>query len=186
MDDKKIVELYWQRNETAINETQQKYQNYLIKIAYNILYDLDDSEESVNETYLAAWNSIPPHKPDVLTTYLGKLTRRISIDIFRKRTRTKRQASEYALSLEELEDCIPDKNTPEQALDTSLLANTINTFLRTLPDISRNVFIGRYYYLDSVKDVAAYCGISQGKAKTILFRTRCKLKEYLAKEGFNV
>lgn len=186
MDDKSIVELYLKRDESAIDKTQQKYHHYLIKIAYNILSDTEDSEESVNETYLATWNSIPPHKPDVLSTYLGKITRRISIDIFRKRNRTKRQGAQYALSLAELEECIPDNNTPEQALDNSLLSNAINLFLRTLPENTRNVFIGRYYYLDSVKEVARYCGISEAKTKTILYRTRCKLKEYLTKEGFNI
>jgi RNA polymerase sigma-70 factor (ECF subfamily) len=186
MDDKSIVELYLNRDESAIDKTQQKYQHYLTKIAYNILSDIEDSEESVNETYLATWNSIPPHKPDILSTYLAKLTRRISIDIFRKRNRTKRQGSQYALSLVELEECLPDTNTPEQTLDNTLLSNAINSFLRTLPENTRNIFIGRYYYLDSVKDVARYCGISEAKAKTVLYRTRCKLKEYLTKEGFNI
>ena len=106
MQDEKIVELYWKRDESAVRETQEKYENYLYKIAYNILSDKEDSNESVNDTYLAAWNSMPPHKPNVLSTYLGKLTRRISIDIFRKRNRIKRQVSEYALSLTELQDCI--------------------------------------------------------------------------------
>ena len=112
MQDEKIVELYWQRDESAIEETQGKYGRYLGKIAYNILADLEDSQESVNDTYLAAWNSMPPQKPSVLATYLGKITRRISIDIFRRRHREKRQASEYALSLSELEDCVGGGPSP--------------------------------------------------------------------------
>ena len=186
MQDEKIVELYWQRDESAISETQAKYENYLYKIAYNILSDKEDSFESVNDTYLAAWNSIPPHRPNVLSTYLGKLTRRISIDIFRKRNRIKRQASEYALSLTELENCFSSDNSPEKDYESKVLGEVINAFLRTLPDDARNVFIGRYYFLDSVKDVANYCGISESKAKTLLFRTRNSLREYLEKEGFTI
>lgn len=186
MQDEKIVELYWQRDESAIRETQEKYENYLYKIAYNILSDKEDSHESVNDTYLAAWNSMPPHKPNVLSTYLGKLTRRISIDIFRKRNRIKRQASEYALSLTELEDCISGDNSPEKDYEAKVLGEAINSFLRTLSVDARNVFIGRYYFLDSVKDVAKYCGISESKAKTLLFRTRNSLREYLKKEGFDL
>ena len=186
MQDEKIVELYWNRDESAIRETQEKYENYLYKIAYNILFDKEDSNESVNDTYLAAWNSMPPHKPNVLSTYLGKLTRRISIDIFRKRNRIKRQGSEYALSLTELEDCISGDNSPEKDYEAQILGEAINTFLRTLSIDARNVFIGRYYFLDSVKDVAKYCGISESKAKTLLFRTRNSLREYLKKEGFDL
>ena len=186
MQDEKIIELYWNRDESAIRETQEKYANYLYKIAYNILSDKEDSNESVNDTYLAAWNSMPPHKPNVLSTYLGKLTRRISIDIFRKRNRIKRQGSEYALSLTELEDCISNDNSPEKDYEAQILGESINAFLRTLSVDARNVFIGRYYFLDSVKDVAKYCGVSESKAKTLLHRTRNSLREYLEKEGFEV
>ncbi|MBR5201842.1 MAG: sigma-70 family RNA polymerase sigma factor [Clostridia bacterium] len=186
MQDEKIVELYWQRDESAIHETQEKYETYLYKIAYNILSDEEDSMESVNDTYLAAWNSMPPHRPNVLSTYLGKLTRRISIDIFRKRNRVKRQSSEYALSLTELEDCISSNDSPEKDYEAQVLGEVINTFLHTLSNDARNVFIGRYYFLDSVKDVANYCGISEAKAKALLFRTRNSLKEYLIKEGYEL
>ena len=185
MQDEEIIELYWQRDESAIEETQAKYNRYLSKIAYNILADEEDSQESVNDTYLAAWNSIPPHRPSILSTYLGKLTRRISIDIFRRRNREKRRASEYALSLNELEDCIPDNHTPENAWETQQLADAINDFLRTLSKDARNLFIGRYYFLDSLRDAAAYCGMSESKAKSMLLRTRRSLKAYLKKEGFD-
>ena len=186
MQDEKIVELYWQRDESAIRETQEKYETYLYKIAYNILSDEEDRSESVNDTYLAAWNSMPPHRPNVLSTYLGKLTRRISIDIFRKRNRVKRQCSEYALSLTELEDCISSNDSPEKDYEAQVLGEVINAFLRTLSNDARNVFIGRYYFLDSVKDVANYCGISEAKAKTLLHRTRNSLREYLIKEGYEL
>lgn len=186
MQDDKIVELYWNRDESAISETQNKFDRYLTKIAYNILADLEDCKESVNDTYLAAWNSIPPHKPGILSTYLGKITRRISIDIFRKKNTDKRKGSEYAVSLSELEDCISNEDTPEESVETKFLAEAINTFLRTVSEDARNTFIGRYFYLDSLHDVANYCGMSEAKAKSLLFRTRCSLKAYLKKEGFNV
>lgn len=186
MQDEKIVELYWQRNESAINETQEKYGRYLFKIAYNILSDNEDSEESVNDTYLAAWDSMPPQKPAVLSTYLAKLARRISIDIFRKRNRDKRVPSEYMLSLMELQDCISAGNTTEEEVELRVLANAINEFLKALPDTARDLFIGRYYFCDSLKEVSRYCGVSESKAKNVLFRTREKLKIHLAKEGFKL
>lgn len=184
MLDSEIVELYWKRDEKAISETKSSYGKYLFKIANNILSDFEDSMESVNDTYYAAWNSMPPQRPSILSTYLGKLTRRISIDIFRKRNREKRRVSEYALSLNELEDCVSGGNTPEEEIEVQLLAKVINEFLRKQPEEARNLFIGRYYFLDSLKDVARYCGVSEGKAKSILFRTRCNLKVHLEKEGF--
>ena len=186
MEDEKIVDLYWQRSESAIRETEIKYDRYLTKIAYNILADAEDSRESVNDTYLAAWNSMPPHRPGVLSTYLGKLTRRISIDCFRRRTRQKRGGSEYEVSLSELGDCVSGGNTTEEIINVRLLADAIGIFLRLQSEEARNAFIGRYYYLDSVKEVAAYCGMTESKCKTLLFRTRVALKEYLRKEGFEV
>ena len=186
MEDEQIVSLYWQRDEAAIRETEAKYDRYLTKIACNILADYEDSRESVNDTYLAAWNSMPPHRPAVLSTYLGKLTRRISIDIFRGRHREKRRASEYALSLNELEDCVSAGNTTEDLVNRKLLSDAIGIYLRRLPEEARNAFIGRYYFLDSLKEVAAYCGMTESKAKSLLYRTRLGLKEYLIKEGFDL
>lgn len=184
MEDAQIVCLYWDRDETAIRETETKYDRYLTKIAYNILYDMEDSRESVNDTYLAAWNSMPPHKPSVLSAYLAKLTRRISIDCFRCRTRDKRLPSEYAVSLTELEDCLSGGDTTEEAVNVKLLADAIGIYLRLLPESARTAFIGRYYFLDPLKEVAAYCGMSESKAKSLLYRTRLGLKEYLKEEGY--
>ncbi len=186
MRDEEIVALYWQRDEAAIGETEKKYGRYLTKIAYNILADAEDSKESVNDSYLRAWGSMPPHKPGVLSAYLAKITRRVSIDIFRRRNREKRKASEYAVSLSELEECVSGSGTPDEALDAQLLAAAVNGFLRTLPQDARNAFIGRYYFLDSVREVASYCGMSESKAKSLLFRTRRNLKAYLEKEGFEL
>lgn len=186
MEDEQIVSLYWDRNEQAIRETENKYDRYLTRIAYNILSDYEDSRESVNDTYLAAWNSMPPHRPGVLATYLAKITRRLSITRFRHRNRDKRRGSEYAISLSELEDCVSGGNTPEEALNVKLLADAIGIWLRLQPEEVRNAFIGRYYFLDPLKKVADYCGMTESKAKTVLYRARLGLKEYLIKEGFSV
>ncbi len=191
MQDSEIVKLYWERSELAIEETQKKYDRYLKKIAYNILADEEDSKESVNDTYLAAWNSMPPHRPEILSTYLGKLTRRISIDIFRRNSRSKRKASEYEMSLAELGKDVAvakadNSFEPEEVLDVKLLAGVISTFLRELPEDARNLFIGRYYFLDPLKNVARYCGMTESKAKSMLFRTRNKLREYLREEGYEI
>lgn len=186
MEDEQIVSLYWQRDEAAIRETEEKYDRYLHKIAYNILANHEDSRESVNDTYLAAWDSMPPHKPSVLSTYLAKITRRLSIDCFRRRTRQKRQASEYAISLEELGNCVSGGNTTEEIVNVKLLADAIGIYLRLQPEEVRNAFIARYYFLDSIKEVAISCGMTESKCKTVLYRTRLGLKEYLEKEGFAV
>ena len=183
MEDNRIVELYWQRNESAISETQQKYGNYLTKIAYNILADVEDSRESVNDTYLKAWYSIPPQKPCVLSTFLGRLTRQISIDIYRKKNAKKRQGSEYALALDELYDCASPHGTPEKEVEAQLLAKCIGEYLTTISDDARNIFVCRYYFLDSVRDIAEHSGAGESKIKSSLHRTRIGLKQYLEKEG---
>ena len=186
MQDEKIVELYWQRDEAAIYETQLKYDRYLYKIAYNILDDEEDSKESVNDSYLGAWNSMPPHKPITLSTYLGKLTRRISIDIFRRKNRQKRQNSQYTLSLTELEECISSGDTTTEAVEARALGEVLSRFLRGISEEARLTFLGRYYFLDTVKEVAEYCHMSEAKVKSLLYRTRQELKAYLEKEGYVV
>lgn len=186
MEDSAIVQLYWDRDESAISQTQSKYQQYLMKIADNILSDREDSLESVNDTYLAAWNSMPPQRPAVLRTYLGKLTRRISIDLFRKNTGKKRGGCEYTLSLEELGDCCSGGADPQQELECKALAEAIATFLYSQPQQAQHVFVGRYYYMDPVKEIARYCRISESKVKVLLYRTRQALRLHLEKEGFYI
>ena len=186
MEDEAIVSLYWDRDERAIRETEEKYDRYLTKIAYNILNDREDSRESVNDTYLAAWNSMPPHRPGVLSAYLAKLTRRISIDRFRYRTRDKRAGSEYTLSLQELGDCVSGGNTTEEIVNVKLLADSIGIFLRLQSQEARTTFLARYYFLDSVKDIARSSGMSESKVKSLLHRTRVALKKHLEEEGFNL
>lgn len=184
MRDDRIVELYWKRDEGAIRQTEIKYGYYLTKLAYHILSDWEDSRESVNDTYMSAWKSIPPHRPKVLLTYLCKITRQTAIDIYRRRNSAKRQASEYALSLFELEDCLSAGNTTEQDTDLRLLSGAIQNYLMTLPEGTRDAFIGRYFFADSVREVAGYCGMSEAGMKSLLHRTRAGLKKYLEKEGF--
>lgn len=182
MEDSKIIELYLERNESAISATQEKYGKYLSKIAYNILDDVEDSRESVSDTYLRAWYSIPPHKPVRLSAFLAKITRQISIDIYRKRTSKKRSGSEYALSLEELFDCASPDGNPEKEIDATELSKAISSFVSSLPRETANIFICRYFYFDSIRDIATYTGSSESKIKSILYRTRLELKNYLEKE----
>lgn len=186
MQDEQIISLYWQRNETAIEETEKKYGRYLATIAYNVLADPEDTKESVNDTYLNAWNSIPPQKPNVLSAYLAKITRSISIDILRRKKRGKRVPSEYVTSLSELSDCVTDGQNVEAEIDDKQLTAAINDFIRALPDEARHAFVGRYFYMDPLREVARYCGMSESKAKSLLYRTRCSLKAHLQKEGFEV
>lgn len=186
MQDDQIIRLYWQRNENAIRETEQKYGRYLQKIAVNILLNFEDSQESVNDTYLKAWNTIPPAVPVRLSVFLGRITRQLSIDRYRTSSRQKRGGTGYAASLTELEECIPDGDTTQEEVDLRLLAEAISEYLRTLPAASRRVFIGRYYYMDSIREIASWSGMSESKVKSILYRARNGLKNYLEKEDFAI
>jgi RNA polymerase sigma-70 factor (ECF subfamily) len=182
VDDIKIVDLYWQRDETAITATKEKYGAYLLRIAFNIVSHLSDSEECVNDTYFGAWNSMPPHKPTVLQTYLGKLTRRIAIDRYRKNTSAKRGSSETELLLDELEECLPAQSSVEQEMESRRLSVAINNFIRTLSREKRRTFIFRYWYSLSIKEISTLTGFSETKTANMLSRTRGALKSYLEKE----
>lgn len=186
MEDDKIVGLYWERDESAIRETEKKYDRYLNRIAYNVLWDVEDSRESVNDTYLKAWDSMPPHRPGILATYLGKITRQTSIDKYRKKNSHKRRCSEYVLSLSELGDCVSGEETPEQAMELQVLAGAISTYLHSLSGENRNIFVCRYYFMDSIRDIAGYCGASESKIKSSLYRMRNGLRTYLEEEGFTL
>lgn len=186
MEDAAIVALYWQRDESAIGRTEEKYGRYLTKIAYQILASHEDSEESVNDTYLKAWKSMPPHRPDILSTYLGRITRQRSIDLFRERHREKRGGSEYALSLTELEDCVASGDSTGAEVDAALLAEAIGRYLEGLSAEARTAFLERYYFLDPVAEIAARRGITQAKLKSMLYRARQGLRAYLGKEGFDL
>lgn len=184
MEDQRIVELFWQRDQRAIDETQRKYEAYLTRVAMNVLGDPEDSRETVNDTYLAAWDAIPPHRPQALSAFLSKLTRRISIDLLRKKQSAKRGGGEYALSLSELDQCVPGGSSPQQQLEADALAGAIEAFLKTQSENARNAFICRYFFLDPVKTVARNLGLTESNTKVLLHRTRIALREYLEKEGY--
>ena len=186
MEDEAIVTLYWERNEHAIEQTKEKYERYLTRIAYNILSDIQDSEESVSDTYFKAWNAMPPHRPTVLSTFLGKITRQVSIDRFRTKNREKRRFSEYAVSLNELEDCISAGDTTQECVELKRLGESISRYLRTLPEDTRGVFICRYYFVDSISEIARHYAMSKSKVKSMLYRTRQELRAYLVEEGFSI
>ncbi len=183
MNDNAIVALYWDRNETAIRETSAKYDGYCFSIANNILGDFGDAEECVNDTYLAAWNCIPPHKPTELSTFLGKIARRTALKKLRERRAGKRGGGQAVLALDELLECIPSEKTIDDDLEEKALTELLNSFVSSLGTNERRIFVCRYWYLDSVADIAEEFGYSQSKVKTTLHRTRRRLLEYLNKEG---
>lgn len=185
MEDSKIIDLFWQRDESAIEETRRKYGNFCYSVAYNILGDSHDSEEAVNDTYLGAWNSIPPHRPDVFSSFIARITRNISLKIQRYKYADKRNCN-MSESLEELGDCIPVSVTVESEIETKALAEHIDSFLRGLKRDERIVFLRRYWFCDSVADIAKRYGASESKIKMQLFRTREKLLRYFEQEGVNL
>lgn len=184
MDDKEIVELYWQRNEQAIKETADKYGAYCRKISRNILSDLSDSEENVNDAYMQAWLSIPPHKPDSLMAFLGKLTRNLALNRYKAIHAKKRLWNQFAISLDELSDCTPSNIIVEQEAEIAELGKSISRFLYSQKEDIRNVFVCRYFYCDSVEEISDRFGYSQSKIKSMLMRARIRLKSYLKKEGY--
>lgn len=183
MEDKCIIDLYFERSEQAIAETDAKYGSYCYSIAYNILENREDSEESVSDTYMAAWNTIPPRYPNFFNAFLGKLTRHISIDRWRKRSAYKRGGGEIILALEELENCVDVHNTEEKFAQREL-TRVLNQFLGSLPETERNVFLSRYWYLDSIQAISEFSGFTQSKVTSMLHRTRGKLRRLLDKEGY--
>ena len=184
MEDEKIVELYLRRDESAIDRTAEKYGTRLHALAYGIVADSQTAEECENDTYLSAWNSIPPHAPKhYFYAFLARITRNLSLSRCRENHRLKRSAHMEELS-REMEQCIPAPNDLDCRLDEMALKQAINGFLRTQQEQKRNVFVRRYWYLDSVEDISKRYGISISKVQIILFRSRNALREYLIKEGY--
>lgn len=179
MDDKHIVELYWERNEQAISETAQKYGNYLNSISFNIVSNAEDACECVNDTYHRAWTSMPPHRPTFLSTYLGKIVRRVSIDCVRKKHAKKRGGNEVSLVLEELNECIPSDCNVEREIERKELLDLIHKLLEDLPALDRRIFLCRYWYVDSIDNIAKQYGMSKNKVRSMLYRTRNTLKNML-------
>lgn len=183
MEDHEIIELYWLRSETAISATDKKYGKYCHTISYNILHNSEDSAECVNDTYLQAWKSMPPKRPEKLSAYLGKIVRNLSLNRFRRYAAEKRGFGQTELVLSELEECIPSAHGVEQSFDDALLVEAINRFLHEQPEQKRNIFIHRYWYMHPIRKIAGSFGMSESKTTSLLFRMRNELKAQLEKEG---
>ncbi len=184
MQDSQIVEMYYRRDEQAIASTSAKYNSYCMNIAMNILYNREHSEECVNDALLAAWNSIPPHKPEKLSAFLGKLTRNIAINRYKSLTAARRGGGEFALSLEELHGCVGDTLAKDESPEE--LGHLISEFLYTQKKEMRQVFVRRYFYSESIADIAARFDMSESKVKSILHRMRLALGGYLTEHGINI
>ena len=181
MDDKRIVELFFERNEQALTETRQKYSHYLHRVAHNILQNPQDAEECVNDTYLRAWNAIPPHRPSQLSAFLGKITRRLALDRYAVLTADKRGGGTQAAILEEWRDALPD--TEGDPTDNVAVRDALSRFLRQLPADKRRMFIRRYWYGDTIAAIATDSHATESAVKMTLSRTRGELKAFLEKEG---
>ncbi len=186
MDDTKIIDLYWMRSENAISETAGKYGGYCRSIAFRILQNHQDSEECVNDTWLAAWNAMPPRRPAVLSTFLGRITRNLSLDRRKQYSAEKRGSGEVTVALEELGECVPAPGGVESALDDMALADALSRFLFSLPREPQKFFVQRYWYLCSIREIADGCGVSTGKVKMSLLRSRQDLRKFLQKEGITL
>ncbi len=183
MEDREIVDLYFERSESAIIETENKYGKYCRYIAYNILRSESDAEECVNDAYLKVWDSVPPKRPERLSAYVGKITRNVALDRYEKNRAQKRGGGEVALSFEELRECIP---SDEKCGESLILKDALNRFLVSLSSEKRKIFVRRYWYFSSVKDISAEYHISQSKVKMTLLRLRNELKEFLQQEDISI
>ena len=185
MSDEQIVALYWQRDEQAIRETDIKYKKFLLSVAYNILYDICDSEECLNDTYIGAWNSIPPARPVLLQAFLASIMRHTAIDCYKAKKRKKRIASELTVSLSEVEDFISDDDMYSQT-ETQELGRVISDFVRSLSDRRMYIFMSRYYIARPIKEIARLLGCSESTVNKEIAAIKCDLKEKLEKEGYTL
>ena len=183
MEDEAIVNLYWDRAQDAITQTDIKYGKYCHTIAWNILYNREDSEECVNDTWLRAWNSMPTHRPQLLRAFLGKITRNLALNRYEHQHTQKQGGGQTALCLEELSECISDKNRTEQVVDEMALTDCINRFLGKLKPEERKIFVRRYWCMSPVATIAQDYHLSESKVKMSLLRTREKLRTALEREG---
>lgn len=186
MKDIDIIKLYFERSEKAISETVEKYGKYLFSIAKNILSNNQDSEECVSDTYMKAWNSMPPQIPQNLSTYLGRITRNNAINRYNLYSARKRGGSGFDAIFSELECCVPSDFSVDYIMDEKLLVELIEDFLNSVSDLKRNIFIRRYWYCDSISKIAEDFSVSESKVTSILYRMRLKLKEKLEKEGITI
>ena len=186
MADQDIIDLYWKRDESAITETDKKYGKYLYHIAYNLLRDSMDCEESLNDTYLCTWNRIPPTKPNAFQVVLSKIMRNVAVDKLRKNTAAKRVPSELMSSLDELDEVMAFEASAEEAFIVTQLSTILNTYLRDLTKREVLIFICRYYYADSIEDIAKMLRISQSTVFRDLAKIRTGLKERIEAVGYKI
>lgn len=186
MDDKQIVDLFWKRSEDAIKETSKKYGRYCHSIASRILNNEEDAKECVNDTYLKAWKSIPPKRPEMLSAYLGKITRNLALNRWEYYDAKKRGSGQISVILDELQECIPATNHTESIVDKLHLTEALNRFLATLPAEKRKIFVRRYWYMSSIKEIAKDYHMSESKVKMSLLRLRKECQEFLEKEGITI
>lgn len=182
IDDKRIIELFFERSEEAIQELGNKYGKFCHRLSYNIVNNRQDAEECVNDAYLGAWNAIPPEKPDPLLTYLCKIVRNISLKMYYRKGAAKR-SSTYTIAMEEIEACIASPNTVETEFEARELARIIESFLDTLTVENRVIFMRRYWFSDSCKDIAEFVGLTEKNITVRLTRIRKKMKKYLTEKG---
>lgn len=186
MEDSQIVDLYWERNESALTKTAEKYGRFCFSVAYNILNNHEDSEECVNDTYLEAWEAMPPQRPKLLSAFLAKITRNNAINRVRFLKRKKRKGDKTDILLSELEDCFPSNKSAEDKFDEAYVAGIISKYLS---DVSKNkaaIFVFRYFFCYSIEELSAKTGYSQSKVASILFRMRGELKIQLEKGGIKI
>ena len=186
MEDQMIIDLYWARSEQAIEESDRKYGGHCRAIARNILDRAEDEEECVNDTWLRAWNAMPPQRPSVLRAFFGRLTRNLALDRWRRDRAAKRGGGQTEVALEELRDCLSSPQRPEEEAEAAQLAAMISRFLYALPKQDRQLFVRRYWYLDSISDLARRFGRESSWVKTRLLRLRRRLRDYLEEEGIRV
>ena len=186
MDDGRIVQMYFDRDERAISVTAEKYGRYCTAIAANILSSREDAEECVNDTDWNAWNAIPPHRPKILSAFLGKITRNLAFNRYKRETAAKRGGGELPAVLEELADMVSGQENVEAAFDRKELVAEINRFLSRLPAEKRGIFLCRYWYGESIACVASSCGMTQAAVTMCLARLRSQLHEYLVKRGYDL
>ncbi len=186
MEDEKIVSLYFERNEEAISESVTKYGNYCHTISYNVLRNLEDTEECVNDTWIHAWNAIPPTRPVSLKAFLGKIARNLSLNRLQENNAKKRGNGETNALLDELQEILSAPQTVEEEVEAKLLKEMIDSFLAGLSEKYRIVFMQRYWYFYSVEEIAKLNGYTVNNVKSLLFRTRNRLKDYLEKEGISL
>ena len=183
MEDAAIVDLYWQRSDQAIAETDKKYGRYCRSIAWRICNDYEDAEECVNDTWLSAWNAMPTERPHLLSTFLGRITRNLAISVTRAKNRVKRGGGELSLALEELGDCIPSDLDVERSYESKEFRRAIGAFVASLSETEQKAFVARYWYMASVKEIAERLSFSESKTKSMLFRLRNRLRDDLKEEG---